>query len=187
MTTTVLLIGLGNPGASYEKNRHNVGFRIVDAIVCAARGSFKRMASIVETASFEIGDSRVILAKPQTFMNLSGKAARFLVDFYKIPTENVCVFHDDIDLEFSQIKIKKGGGNGGHNGLKSIDAAIGVNYWRVRIGVGRPLYKSMVSDYVLGNFDTDQEKIIDVIVVDMTKNISALIENIKSGQYGRKN
>ncbi|MDR3180013.1 MAG: aminoacyl-tRNA hydrolase [Holosporaceae bacterium] len=178
--TTVLLIGLGNPGVIYENNRHNVGFKIIDTIAKEyVVGGFRKMASMAETASSNVGDFRIILAKPQTFMNLSGKAVRVLADFYKIPPENMCIFHDDIDLAFSQIKIKKGGGNGGHNGLKSIDSAIGPNYWRVRIGVGRPLYKSMVSDYVLKNFDNDQEKTINSIADDMAKNILTLLERMQ--------
>jgi PTH1 family peptidyl-tRNA hydrolase len=167
----------------YENNRHNVGFRVIDAIANEyAVGSFRKMASMAEAASLNIRDFRVILVKPQTFMNLSGKAVRVLADFYKIPPESMCIFHDDIDLAFSQVKIKKGGGNGGHNGLKSIDAVIGSNYWRVRIGIGRPPYKSMVSDYVLGDFDDDQEKIINSIAADISKNILTLLERLQKTQ-----
>ncbi|GHU12051.1 hypothetical protein FACS189449_04870 [Alphaproteobacteria bacterium] len=176
----LLLVGLGNPGATYEYNRHNVGFRIMDAIADEhASGGFRGMTQVVEMTSFSIGNYKVILAKPQTFMNLSGRAVRFLVDFYKIPLENVYVFHDDLDLEFSQIKIKKGGGSGGHNGLKSIDSIVGTDYWRVRIGIGRPAYKSMVSDYVLGNFDADQAKIIDSISLKIAKNIQLLFTDVQ--------
>ncbi|GHU16807.1 hypothetical protein FACS189472_02680 [Alphaproteobacteria bacterium] len=174
----LLLVGLGNPGATYEDNRHNVGFKVVDAIADEhASGGFRGMASLLEATSFSIGSHKVILAKPQTFMNLSGRAVRFLMDFYKIPIENIYVFHDDIDLEFSQIKIKKGGGNGGHNDLKSIDSTVGTGYWRIRIGIGRPEYKSMVSDFVLGNFDVEQMKIIDSICSRISKSIRLLFDD----------
>jgi PTH1 family peptidyl-tRNA hydrolase len=180
----VLLVGLGNPGSTYERNRHNVGFRIIDALAEAnSCSSFKTMLSLVSVSSFSVdkgkAKDKVIIAKPLTFMNLSGQAVRFLADFYKIPNQKVYVFHDDIDLEFGRVKIKNGGGSGGHNGIKSIDDLRGNDYWRIRIGVGRPLHKSMVSSYVLNDFSSEEESILQDILSAITKNISLLFENSK--------
>lgn len=176
MDGIILLIGLGNPGFEYANNRHNVGFQIVDAIAEAVGpGSFKRMSPEVETFSFLLGKTKVVLAKPQTYMNNSGRAVRFLMGFYKVPIEKVYVFHDDIDLPFARIRIKQGGGNGGHNGLKSIDSHCGKDYWRIRIGVGRPEEKSEVVSYVLGNFTKDQQEKINEVIEVITKNLSTVL------------
>jgi PTH1 family peptidyl-tRNA hydrolase len=151
-----------------------------------------KMTSLVETRIASLDGRKIIFAKPQTFMNLCGRAVRFLVDFYKIDLENVYVFHDDIDLGFGAVKIKKGGGSGGHNGLKSIDSLVGNNYWRIRIGIGRPQEKSMVSSYVLHNFEDDQRNVIAEICAEISKNIQLLISDSKKLEaslnlIGRKN
>ncbi|MBQ3565144.1 MAG: aminoacyl-tRNA hydrolase [Alphaproteobacteria bacterium] len=175
LSDTVLLVGLGNPGQEYEDSRHNVGFRVIEAVAnVAASSSFKRMASIVDVASFTCGHRKILLAKPVTFMNLSGRAVRFLMDFFKIPLSKICVIHDDIDLPFGRVKTKIGGGNGGHNGLKSIDNLAGVDYWRIRIGVGRPAEKSMVVSYVLSKFSEDQQPRLDEICSIISDNIRDL-------------
>lgn len=162
MRNIELFVGLGNPGDSYQNNRHNVGFQIIDEIA-GDSASFRNMAGVASASSLFLKHEKIILVKPQTYMNLSGRAVRFCIDFYKIPIENVCVFHDDIDLPLGRVKIKQGGGNGGHNGLKSIDSLAGTNYWRVRIGVGRPTEKSMVVSHVLGNFSEEEsQKISDI-------------------------
>jgi len=180
MIECVLFVGLGNPGSQYENNRHNIGFKVIEAIAGAnASSSFKKMALMVEVSAFSFEEKKIILAKPMTFMNLSGRAVRLLMDFYKISINNVYVFHDDIDLELGRIKIKKGGGNGGHNGLKSIDNLVGNDYWRIRIGVGRPQEKSMVSSYVLHDFDQDQYGVMKNICSEIAKNISKLFEDDK--------
>jgi PTH1 family peptidyl-tRNA hydrolase len=173
-----VLVGLGNPGKAYENNRHNVGFMAIDAIAeeySLPYASFRNIASLAEILPLSIGEHRLLLAKPKTFMNLSGRAVKFLADFYKFSGDNVYVFHDDIDLPFSQIKIKKGGSNGGHNGLRSIDDIFGQNYWRIRIGIGRPEHKTMVSDYVLGNFEPGQETILNELLCRLSKNIQTLL------------
>lgn len=171
----LLFVGLGNPGKRYENNRHNVGFMIIEALAEAdAFVSFKTVGHLAEIAQLSSSGRKVILARPLTFMNLSGQAVRFLVDFYKIDINHIVVFHDDIDLPFGKVKIKQGGGNGGHNGLKSIDNLVGNNYWRVRIGVDRPLEKSMVSSYVLGDFSDEQSDIIHQIAKTITDNVLLL-------------
>jgi PTH1 family peptidyl-tRNA hydrolase len=173
----ILFVGLGNPGPSYKNNRHNIGFRAMDVLAARASVSFKKMACLAEISSFDLDQSKIILAKPLTFMNLSGQAVRFLMDFYKIILENIYVFHDDIDLDFGCIKIKKGGGSGGHNGIKSIDSLVGKDYWRIRIGVGRPREKSMVSSHVLNDFSKDEEVNLPDIFAEISKNIPLFLNN----------
>ncbi|MBE6447047.1 MAG: aminoacyl-tRNA hydrolase [Alphaproteobacteria bacterium] len=177
----VLLIGLGNPGVEYTYSRHNSGFLIVDEIAKAvSSSSFKRSGGFVEISSFLLDRYKIILAKPQTFMNLSGRAVQFLIQFYKIPLNRVYVFHDDIDLPFARIKIKRGGGNGGHNGLKDIDKTVGSEYWRIRIGVGRPMEKTMVVSHVLGKFENEQIYKIQDIGKFISENLNVLLsENYK--------
>lgn len=178
MIECLLFVGLGNPGPEYENNRHNVGFQMIEAIAeSVASGSFKKISQVAEISSCFCEKKKIIFAKPQTFMNISGRAVRFLIDFYKIPIDKVVVFHDDIDLPFGRVKIKKGGGNGGHNGLKNIDNLAGNNYWRVRIGVGRPAEKSMVVSYVLGNFTKEEFEKLKRIKKIISENLSILISN----------
>lgn len=178
MMERLLIVGLGNPGSQYKNNRHNVGFRMIETIAdSVVSNPFKKMASIADVSQCFVENKKVIFAKPLTFMNLSGRAIRFLIDFYKIPTNKVIVFHDDIDLPFGRVKIKKGGGNGGHNGLKSIDNLVGNDYWRIRIGVGRPTEKSMVVSYVLGNFIPEELKKLKDIQKIISENLSILVSN----------
>lgn len=178
MMDILLFVGLGNPGERYENNRHSVGFMIIEALAKAdAFVSFKTVGHLAEVAQTTLDGRKIILAKPLTFMNLSGQAVRFLSDFYKIKIDNVVVFHDDIDLPFGKVKIKQGGGNGGHNGLKSIDNSVGKNYWRVRIGVGRPVEKTMVASYVLGDFSSDQSAVIGQIADTISANVALLLSN----------
>ena len=155
----VLIVGLGNPGAEYSETRHNVGFMAIDSFVSVdAKWKKEKKA---ETAHCEIGGRRVIFVKPQTFMNNSGDAVGPLMAFYKIPLENVIVIHDDMDLKVGTLREKVGGGSAGHNGIKSIDNAIGKEYRRIRIGIGHPRdFESPIEpvDWVLGKFDSDQLK-----------------------------
>ena len=151
-----LLVGLGNPGARYERNRHNIGFMAVDAIVRrhgfgSYRGKFE--AAIAEG---EIDGQRVQALKPQTFMNASGDAVGAAARFYKIPPEEIAVIYDEIDLAPGKLRVKRGGGAAGHNGIRSIDAAIGEDFWRVRLGIGHPGIKELVQPYVLQNFDAEE-------------------------------
>ncbi|MDE2029154.1 MAG: aminoacyl-tRNA hydrolase [Alphaproteobacteria bacterium] len=154
-----LIIGLGNHGEEYARTRHNIGFMAVDAI--AARygcPAWKKKFRGFVTSSAE-GANAFLLLKPQTYMNLSGESAVEAMNFYQLKLEQVVVFHDDLDLLPGQVKIKQGGGSGGHNGLKSLDTHIGQDYWRVRIGIGRPVTEQgepvkgdAVTNYVLNPF-----------------------------------
>ncbi|QCI27989.1 aminoacyl-tRNA hydrolase [Caminibacter pacificus] len=147
-----LIVGLGNPGSKYEKNRHNIGFLAVDYLIKefnATKLSSKFKGELYKSDEY-------LFLKPTTYMNLSGESVRLVKDFYKIENDDIIVIHDDIDLKLGALRFKKGGGSGGHNGLKSIDANIGNDYWRVRIGVGRPERKEMVVSYVLSDFEDEE-------------------------------
>jgi PTH1 family peptidyl-tRNA hydrolase len=151
-----LIVGLGNPGLRYAKNRHNVGFVAVDAIARrygfpAFRARFKG-----ELSEGPLGGEKRLLLKPQTFMNASGEAVLAAASFYKIPPGDIVVIHDEIDLKPGKLRVKRGGGSAGHNGLRSIDALLGADYWRVRVGVGHPGVKELVQPYVLQNFSADE-------------------------------
>lgn len=148
-----LFAGLGNPGLAYAMNRHNVGFMALDCL--ANRYGFspwKKKGSAL-TSNGKIGSEKIILIKPQSFMNRSGLPIAEIVRFHKIDSNNVFVFHDELDLAVGKLRVKAGGGHGGHNGLRDIDRHIGADYWRVRIGIGRPPNESMdVTAWVLANF-----------------------------------
>lgn len=154
--TTILIVGLGNPGAQYENNRHNVGFMALDAIADAySFPAFSKKDNALISEG-KIGTQKVYLLKPQTFMNLSGRAVQKFASFYKIPITHTIVIHDDIDMEMEKVRVKQGGGHGGHNGLKDIDALCGNNYYRIKIGVGHPGARDKVAKHVLADFTTDE-------------------------------
>jgi peptidyl-tRNA hydrolase, PTH1 family len=152
-----LFVGLGNPGRAYAAQRHNIGFMAADAI--SRRHPFAPFRSRFQAQTSEgtIGSERIILVKPETFMNESGRAVGEASRFYKIDLGDIIVFHDELDLEPGQLRVKVGGGNAGHNGLRSITDHIGNDYRRVRIGIGHPGDKARVHDYVLGNFFKDEQ------------------------------
>jgi PTH1 family peptidyl-tRNA hydrolase len=159
-----LFVGLGNPGEKYARNRHNVGFMAVDRI--AEQGGFapwkRRFRSLA--ADGELGGERILLLKPQTFMNDSGEAVGEAQRFLKIPIGDVVVFHDEIDLAPGRLKVKVGGGNAGHNGLRSLSAHIGNDYVRVRIGVGHPGHKDAVQHYVLHDFTKTERQWLEPLL-----------------------
>ena len=150
----LLVVGLGNPGSDYAKNRHNIGFLAVDAIQRLHSFSPFRSKFQGHLADGVVGVEKVLLLKPTTFMNNSGIAVQAVINFYKIPPNEILVFHDELDLDTTKIRIKRGGGHAGHNGLRSIHTCIGSNYGRVRFGIGHPGNKDRVTNYVLQNFDS---------------------------------
>jgi len=152
-----LFVGLGNPGARYARNRHNIGFMAVDAIARAHNAGAWRRRFQGETADATIGGERVLLLKPATYMNESGRAVAEAQNFFKIPLADVTVFYDELDLPPSKLRVKVGGGNAGHNGLRSITAHCGNDYRRVRLGIGHPGDKSLVHGYVLNDFAKSEE------------------------------
>ncbi|MBL1420103.1 MAG: aminoacyl-tRNA hydrolase, partial [Alphaproteobacteria bacterium] len=147
-----LIVGLGNPGSEYAQNRHNVGFMAVDEIVRRHNFAAYKQKFNALISDGRLGTEKVLIMKPQTFMNLSGQAVGEAMRFYKLEADDVVVLYDEIDLAPAKFRIKFGGGVAGHNGLKSMSQHIGNDYHRVRIGVGRPVQKNQVANYVLGNF-----------------------------------
>lgn len=148
-----LLVGLGNPGDKYEYNRHNIGFLAVDAIADTYGFPAYKKKYQGLMAEGHIDGEKVILLKPQTYMNNSGQSVGEAAKFYKIPLDRIVVFHDELDLGAGKIRTKKGGGNAGHNGLRSMDSHLNSNdYWRVRLGIGHPGDKALVHNYVLSDF-----------------------------------
>jgi PTH1 family peptidyl-tRNA hydrolase len=163
-----LIVGLGNPGASYARHRHNIGFMVVDAIADTVAFAKKFQGHI---ASVTRGDEKLILLKPQTFMNHSGQSVQAAMTFHKLKPEQIIVIHDELDLALGKIRIKQGGGHGGHNGLRDIDEKIGQDYWRIRIGIAHPGDKEKVHDHVLSNFSKDEKPIINPVIDALAKNI----------------
>ncbi len=180
-----LLVGLGNPGLEYTENRHNVGFMCLDEI----RKSYgfppeKQKFSGFLTEGI-IEEEKVYLFKPLTYMNRSGQAVAEAARFFKIPPEQVIVFHDDLDLVPGKVQMKHGGGHGGHNGLRDLDAHMGNQYWRVRIGIGRPLHKGAVTSYVLSNFSKEEHIWLDPLLV-LLADEAHLLFTTKPEDYGAK-
>ena len=160
-----LLIGLGNPGREYQSNRHNFGFMLIDrlAVRLGARGLKVQSKAIVTTTSYE--DRRLILAKPQTYMNLSGQSAQGLLNFYKLPMENMLIAHDDLDIPFGTIRMRPGGGPGGQKGVASTIERLGTkDFARLRLGIGRPPGRMDPSAYVLQDFSRDETKILSELL-----------------------
>ena len=174
--SVVLLVGLGNPGQQYSLNRHNIGFMAIDAIAQQYDFPSFRKKYDSEFSEKTVAGVKVILLKPQTFMNLSGKSVSQVMQFYKLKPNQVYVIHDDLDLEPGKIRIKTGGGNGGHNGLKSIDGMIGAAYHRLRLGIGRPLLRGQVSSYVLSNFETADEEWLVPLLTSISVNLEVLLQ-----------
>lgn len=155
-----LIVGLGNPGQKYLMTRHNVGFLAADAVAQEFDASPYKSQLKAEVTKIQINSNPVIIAKPQTFMNLSGESVIPLLNFYKIDPENMLVIHDEIDLPFNKIKIQQSRGHGGHNGIRSIHALLGHNnYSRIKAGVGRPSHPGQdVASYVLQNFSNEEQQ-----------------------------
>jgi PTH1 family peptidyl-tRNA hydrolase len=165
----ILIVGLGNPGIRYKFTRHNIGFLVVDALAQHLGVQFSDKSANDDfnshIAKTQIEKKDVLLVKPQTFMNLSGEAVQALMAYYKIAIEDIFVIHDEVDLPFKKMKIQKGRGHGGHNGIRNIHEKIGVEYARLKVGVGRPTIPQMeVADFVLQNFSKEQEGELSDIV-----------------------
>lgn len=171
-----LFAGLGNPGGEYEGHRHNIGFMAADAI--AAKHGFTAWRSKYQAQMAEgaLGGGKAILLKPQTYMNNSGQSVAAAARFYKIPPARVIVFHDELDLAAGKVKVKQGGGNAGHNGLRSIDAHLGTpDYCRVRLGIGHPGDKDRVHNYVLGDFSKADKKWLEPLLAAVAEHAPLLM------------
>jgi PTH1 family peptidyl-tRNA hydrolase len=173
-----LIIGLGNPGSKYEQTRHNVGFVFVDEIARSKGASWKMENKFhAEVCKLSISGNDVWLLKPNTFMNLSGKAVAALARFYKITPESVLVVHDELDISPGQVRLKQGGGHGGHNGLRDIIAQLGSrDFYRLRLGIGHPGESRDVSNYVLGKASPDDQKHIDDSIYEALRTLPQIIE-----------
>ena len=166
-----LLVGLGNPGSRYARNRHNIGFMAVDEIVDHYGFGPWRARFRGRVAEGRVGGEKLLALEPQTYMNESGRAVGEALRFYKLEPEQAVVLHDEIDLKPGKVKVKRGGSPGGHNGLRSIDAHVGRDYWRVRLGVGHPGDKDLVHGHVLHDFAKADEdwlaKLLEAVAVEL--------------------
>ena len=172
----ILLVGLGNPTPDSKENRHNIGFKIIDAInqkfsLSKQKPKFKGLLT-----TGNISNKKVYAIKPLTFMNNSGICIRELVEYFKIDIDDIIVFHDDLDVDLGKIKAKIGGSSAGHNGIASIDKFVGKDYSRVRIGIGKPDSKISTSDYVLNNFSEEEKENLDKITENIINSLSILID-----------
>ncbi|MDA9231379.1 aminoacyl-tRNA hydrolase [Rickettsiales bacterium] len=172
-----LIVGLGNPGTKYQKTRHNFGFLTIDQIISDYNFSLiKSKSSNYELFFANIDSKKIYILKPLKYMNLSGSPILEIKKFYKIEIDNIIVMHDDLDLDFGRIKIKRGGGNSGHNGLKDIDRLIGREYLRLRLGIGRPLNQDYdISDYVLSKFNEKEFLELENININISNLLPFLI------------
>lgn len=171
-----LVVGLGNPGTQYESTRHNMGFLAVDKLAQEENFRFSKLRFKAWTATWEVGGQKVLVMKPQTYMNLSGESVGEAARFYKIPPEHVLVISDDIDLPAGRLRIRPGGSAGGHNGLKSVIERTGSpDFLRLRLGVGRDAHnRANVVGHVLGRFSPDDRKVMDEVVAEAIKAIGAI-------------
>ncbi|CAL9511038.1 Peptidyl-tRNA hydrolase [Streptomyces sp. enrichment culture] len=170
-----LIAGLGNPGPQYAGNRHNVGFMVADLLADRIGARFKAHKSRAMVAEGRLAGHRVVLAKPMTYMNVSGGPTGALSAFYKIPAEHVIAIHDELDIDYGVLRLKRGGGDNGHNGLKSLTATLGRDYYRVRFGVGRPPGRMDVAAFVLKDFSSTERKELDYFVDRAADAVESLI------------
>jgi len=173
-----IIVGLGNPGDSYVATRHNVGFWLLDRLAADAGATLKSEKKVMgDVAQTAIAHSNVRLLRPATYMNESGQSVRRMLDFYKVDADQLLVLHDELDLPPGTVRMKKGGGHGGHNGLRDIIAHCGKDFMRVRIGVGHPGEKSQVTNFVLKPPKSDERKLIEDSLLDAHRAIEILLED----------
>ena len=171
----LLLVGLGNPTPNSENNRHNIGFKMIDAINQKFKLSKQKPKFKGLLTTGKINEQKVFAIKPLTFMNNSGVCIKELIEYFKINVKDVFVFHDDMDIDIGKVKVKFGGSDAGHNGIDSIDKNIGKNYSRIRIGIGRPKNNSTGEDHVLNNFSIEEKKDVEEVTKNIIESLSILI------------
>ena len=171
----LVFVGLGNPGPKYAENRHNIGYMAVDEIVRRHSFGAWRLRFKGQTAEGFIGGQKVLCLKPTTFMNESGRSVGEVVNFYKLDPESVTVIYDELDLVPGKVRVKRNGGHGGHNGLRSIDNYIGKDYWRVRLGIGHPGDKDRVHGYVLSDFAKAERPLFEKVISAVGDHVDLLV------------
>lgn len=179
-----LLVGLGNFGDKYAKNRHNIGFMAIDAIHDRFYQDFspfkKKFQGQISEGKIE--GCKIILLKPETYMNLSGESVVKVAQFYKIPADHIVAYHDELDIPFMTLKIKKGGGNAGHNGLKSLQACLGTpDFWRIRMGIGRPQHAGDVSNFVLSDFSKSEIELVENFTNTLAQSVQMVVKDDLKG------
>ena len=172
----ILFVGLGNPSPNNQNNRHNIGFKVIDSLnkhfgLSKQKPKFKGLLT-----TGNISNKKIYAIKPLTFMNNSGICIRELIEYFKIDVEDVIVFHDDLDVDFTKIKTKFGGSSAGHNGIASIDKFIGKDYSRVRVGIGKPDSKIEISDFVLTNFTDEEKTKLEKVIQNIIQSMPILID-----------
>jgi PTH1 family peptidyl-tRNA hydrolase len=173
-----LVVGLGNPGPGYQNNRHNIGQTVVDELAKKFGVGFRSHKSGSLTAEYKmVGGNKIVLAKSTSFMNLSGNPVSKLLKFYSLDANRLIVIHDELDLEYSDIRTKFDGGHAGHNGLRDISAKVGTNYHRVRFGIGRPPGQMPVADFVLKDFSASERKELPSLIENACEKVAQLIES----------
>ena len=178
VTEPAVVVGLGNPGPQYVGNRHNVGYHVLDTLAARMGGRFKAHRSRADVAEGRLDGRRAVLAKPRTFMNLSGSAVVALHRYYKVPTSSVIVVHDELDLPFGAIRLKFGGGDNGHNGLRSITTSLGSrDYLRVRFGIGRPPGRQDPAEFVLRDFAGSERRELAELLDRAADAVQALLRD----------
>lgn len=180
-----LIVGLGNPGTKYQHNRHNIGFMAMDEIIHRHNlsGPQKKFKALVYEGT--IAGEKLLVMKPETFMNLSGEAVQAAMAFYKIAPENIIVFYDELDLAAGKIRVKFAGGAAGHNGIRSIDEHVGQDYWRVRLGIGHPGDKERVTGHVLGDFSKDDQAWLEKFLPALAEHIGLIIAGDTNGYMSK--
>ena len=186
-----LVVGLGNPGTRYQPTRHNAGFWFADRLAAAYQGQFRPQARFfAQTCEILVGQHRLRLAKPDTYMNESGRALAALANYFKIEPGRVLVAYDELDLPPGIVKLKQGGGHGGHNGVRDSVKAIGSEFWRLRIGIGHPGHRDLVTDYVLSRASLEAQREIEEAVDDAVRMVPMLLdqgeEKAKTWLHSRK-
>ena len=180
-----LIVGLGNPGSKYEKTRHNVGAMVADGLVASAGERWKvHKKSGAEVAEVRLGGQSVLVAKPRTYMNESGRQIGPLAKFYSVTTDDLIVVHDELDIDFGAARLKRGGGEGGHNGLRSLSQALGTrDYLRVRIGIGRPPGRQDPADFVLKPFPSSARSEVELLIANGCDAVELLLgHDLESAQ-----
>ncbi|WP_431844050.1 aminoacyl-tRNA hydrolase [Calidifontibacter indicus] len=179
-----LIVGLGNPGPGYAGNRHNVGVMVIEEIARRTGSTLKAHKAQALAASVRLpqpsgapGGPAAIIARPTTYMNVSGGPVKSLMNFFKVPLDKLVVIHDELDIDFADVRLKKGGGEGGHNGLRSISSSVGSkDYLRVRVGIGRPPGRMDVADFVLKDFNSTEKKELPFLVDHAADAVQTLID-----------